>query len=318
VSWVVWQQHRRHAFLAAILLACASVLYVWSGQELWSGYAVRGVAACVDQAMFDAACAVTRDNFLDRFDDLTSLLMPPLVLLPNLLGVFLGAPLLARELEQGTYRLVWTQSISRQRWAGVKLAWIGGALGLIATGVVVLSGWWHGALDAVYGSPFDIFGSAGPVGVLNYLVSFALAACLGLLLRRSVAAMGLSFLLSWLIRIGVAKLTRPLYAPGFSILWDRGLEDYPRSFRGDWVSSTTLVDPSGQPVSDIHLQELTHSAQATGVGVDQFLRDQGYHYLSIYQPADRFWQFQSIESVLLLLLLVSFVGLTFWWLRRVV
>ena len=317
MSWVVWQQHRRHALVAAVLLACAVVVYIRAGQELWSAYTATGVNACVAQARFDPDCTVARDNFLERFDELTSLLMPPLVVLPSFLGAFLGAPLLARELEDGTYRLAWTQSISRRRWVAVKVIWVGGALGVTAAAAVWLTGWWHGAIDVVLGGPFDIFDSAGPVGMLNYLVSFALGVCLGLMLRRTLAAMGLSVLLAWAVRIGLAKLVRPLYAPGSSILWDRGLEDYPRAFRGDWVASTTLVDPGGQSVSDAHLQELTRSAQAAGVGVDQFVRDQGFHYLSIYYPADRFWLFQSIESVLLLGLVVGLIGLTFWWLRRV-
>ena len=37
-------------------------------------------------------------------------------LLPLAVGVFWGAPLLAREVEQGTIRLVFTQSVSRRRW----------------------------------------------------------------------------------------------------------------------------------------------------------------------------------------------------------
>ena len=39
-----------------------------------------------------------------------------LVFLPALIGVFVGAPLLARELEHGTYRFAWTQGVTRRRW----------------------------------------------------------------------------------------------------------------------------------------------------------------------------------------------------------
>ena len=45
-----------------------------------------------------------------------------LVALPALVGAFWGAPLVARELESGTYRLAWAQSVTRTRWLAVKLA----------------------------------------------------------------------------------------------------------------------------------------------------------------------------------------------------
>jgi ABC-type transport system involved in multi-copper enzyme maturation permease subunit len=46
---------------------------------------------------------------------LADLLGPGLLPIPALLGMFWGAPLIARELESGTYRLAWTQSVTRRR-----------------------------------------------------------------------------------------------------------------------------------------------------------------------------------------------------------
>jgi len=43
------------------------------------------------------------------------------LVVPALIGVFWGAPLIARELETGTFRLAWTQSVTRTRWLAVKL-----------------------------------------------------------------------------------------------------------------------------------------------------------------------------------------------------
>ena len=47
------------------------------------------------------------------------------VALPAVLGMFWGAPLVARELESGTFRLAWTQGRSRHTWFAAKLAVIG-------------------------------------------------------------------------------------------------------------------------------------------------------------------------------------------------
>ena len=52
--------------------------------------------------------------------------------MPVFIGVFWGAPLVARELETGTFRLAWTQSVTRTRWFAIKLTVVG------ASAVVVL------------------------------------------------------------------------------------------------------------------------------------------------------------------------------------
>jgi len=54
---------------------------------------------------------------------------------PALLGIFWGAPLIARELETGTCRLAWNQSVTRTRWLTVKpTPWPGSASGCSAAG----------------------------------------------------------------------------------------------------------------------------------------------------------------------------------------
>jgi len=48
-----------------------------------------------------------------------------ILVVPALLGIFWGAPLVANELETGTYRLAWTQSVTRKRWLAAKLGLVG-------------------------------------------------------------------------------------------------------------------------------------------------------------------------------------------------
>ena len=70
-----------------------------------------------------------------------------MLVLPALIGLFWGAPLIARELEAGTHRLVWNQSVTRTRWLAVKL----GLLGLAAIAAAGLGSlavdWWSDPLD---------------------------------------------------------------------------------------------------------------------------------------------------------------------------
>ena len=46
--------------------------------------------------------------------------------------MFWGAPLIARELEAGTHRLAWNQSVTRTRWLAIKLAIVGAATAAVA------------------------------------------------------------------------------------------------------------------------------------------------------------------------------------------
>ena len=62
--------------------------------------------------------------------------------LPAVIGAFAGAPLLARELEFGTFRYVWTQGAGRTRWLVALL--LAGVLGVAALGTALgaLLGWY--------------------------------------------------------------------------------------------------------------------------------------------------------------------------------
>ncbi len=77
-----------------------------------------------------------------------------LQLAPALIGAFAGAPVLARELETGTFRFAWTQGFGRERWTIAKLMLLAaaitaaaGAFGQVFTRFNVndpwvLSTWW--------------------------------------------------------------------------------------------------------------------------------------------------------------------------------
>ena len=51
---------------------------------------------------------------------------------PALIGAFVGAPVLAREFETGTFRYAWTQAFGRWRWAVAKLVLLGVAVAALA------------------------------------------------------------------------------------------------------------------------------------------------------------------------------------------
>ena len=68
-------------------------------------------------------------------------------LAPALIGLFWGAPLIARELETGTYRLAWNQSVTRSRWTLAKLG-IGGLASVAVAGLLSLMiTWWASPIN---------------------------------------------------------------------------------------------------------------------------------------------------------------------------
>src|SRR5207245_7294121 len=114
---------------------------------------------------------------------------------PVLLGTFLGAPLVARELEGGTHRLAWTQGISRRRWLLLGLAVVL-SISVVASAVLsaavswALTPWL--ALEQGIGNPgrfsSGTFDAVGVVPVAYAVFALALGVAGGALLRRTVLA----------------------------------------------------------------------------------------------------------------------------------
>jgi hypothetical protein len=119
--WLTWRQLRGGAVMTAAAVAVLAVVLGLSGPRLADEYAT-GIAACEAQG----GCSAFRQGFFD--DNLLPHLGVTAValVLPALLGIFWGAPLIARELEAGTHRLVWNQSVTAPagwRSSSVSPAW---------------------------------------------------------------------------------------------------------------------------------------------------------------------------------------------------
>ncbi|MFC7592114.1 hypothetical protein ACFQYP_56615 [Nonomuraea antimicrobica] len=135
--WLTWRQFRGSATMTAAVLGVLAVGLAVTGPGLASAYST-GITDCTT----DNTC----DNFYNRFFGEYNLpflaLTLAVLLLPALIGLFWGAPLITRELEAGTHLLVWNQSITRTRWLAVKL----GLVGLVAVTAAGLCGlmvtWW--------------------------------------------------------------------------------------------------------------------------------------------------------------------------------
>jgi hypothetical protein len=133
---------------------------------------------------------------------------------PALIGIFFGAPLIAREVETGIFRLSWTQSVTLRRWLVVKLAIVGLASMVIGGLVTWMVDWWMSPIDAVNQNRFGLssFGYHGVASIGYAAFAFALGATAGTLLRRTVPAMAVTLAGFVGARLAVTYWIRPNFA----------------------------------------------------------------------------------------------------------
>ena len=117
-------------------------------------------------------------------------------------AVFAAGSLIARELESGTARLAWTQSVTPARWLAAKLA-VPALLITAGTGllVVLYRMLWsaHSNLLLAGIRPRALYFSIGPATVAAPLLGLALGAFAGLALRRTLPALAVAGLAQYAV-----------------------------------------------------------------------------------------------------------------------
>lgn len=181
-----WLQFRMQAAVAAGALAVVAVVLVLTGPGLVHLYDTT-VANCA--AHHDCSTATT--DFTGTDGPLQVFLDFLLLVVPLLIGMFWGAPLVSREFEAGTFRLAWTQGVTRTRWLAVKLGLGAVASAAIAGLLSLMVSWWSSQLDYVSSDPFNSlrFGVRDVVPIGYATLAFTLGLTAGLLFRRMLPAM---------------------------------------------------------------------------------------------------------------------------------
>jgi ABC-type transport system involved in multi-copper enzyme maturation permease subunit len=212
--WLTWRQARVQVSVIFGTAATLAVLLAVTRPGLLSAYHADGTA------------------FLDLLQadklkqGLYLLGVGILYATPPIIGAFWGAPLIARELESGTHRLVWNQSLTRNRWLAIKLG-LTGLAAVVTTGLLSLAiSWWSSPIDQSVAKgnaagPFNfpriypvVFGARGLVPVGYTVFALALGVTVGLILRRSVPAVAITLALVVAFQIAVPVAVREhLVAP---------------------------------------------------------------------------------------------------------
>lgn len=273
--------------------------------------------------------------------------------LPAIIGIFWGVPVVARELEAGTHNVAWNQTVTRARWLAVKLA-IPGAAAMVATGLLSLVvTWWASPIDALANAAANpqtplriepaLFPARGVVPIAYAAFAYVLGVLLGILLRRMLAAMAVTLVVLAAVLVAVPFLVRPYLLPPADqtvAITQENIRSIHMSSDGvpgegvitvdapdgAWVITNETVDADGAAPDQLPQAVIDCAPRPPGEGGPPRLGDVhacfaqladfGYRQHLVYQPASRFWPLQWLETALFLVLTALLTWLCFRSLRR--
>jgi hypothetical protein len=266
---LAWRQFRVPFSIAVAGLAVVAIVLGVTGPGLAHLYATT-VANC--RSHDDCQAAVTT---LDSHDHVLQVIVQALPLvIPVLIGMFWGAPLAARELESGTFRLAWTQGRTRWQWLVGKLVVVG-LSSVVAMGLLsAMTTWWWSPINKANPNRFSpglfgIFGLA-PVGYAVFALAVGLLA--GVVLRRTLPALATTLVAFIAARVVVSFWVRPHFASPVSLVLPLNTANgmginkdpisgisvmaNPPALPNAWVSSAQLVNHTGQQPSGRVLERI--------------------------------------------------------------
>ncbi|MFF2922240.1 ABC transporter permease [Streptomyces celluloflavus] len=306
--WLVWRQHRA-AFGALCVIVIGGAVWLAVLRGRMAGYLdAHHIAGC-SLISLDPRCAGTQSavaDFRGAFAPSLRYAAMGLLLFPAVAGVFLGAPLIARELESGTHKVVLTQSVSPLRWLAAKTALPALAVLAATSALSAVFGWvWQVGGDEVSGTYWYSvlgFNALGPVPVAYALLALAVGTLAGLLLRRTVASMAVTLGVMAVVQ-NLFLLVRPYLRPTASAVFPNHtsvqLPD------GSWPQQQGYVTGSGARLDDNACASFTGDYEAC-------LRDHGVA-ATYYDnhPVSHHWPLAWTEAGIVLVLAVALTVIVF-------
>jgi hypothetical protein len=315
MTWLVWRTQRVEFYIAAAILAALTVLLLVTGVQMADQYHSALVACHASHT-----CGTLGSLFLGSHAVGFLVVMTEGV--PAVLGLFWGAPLIAHELEAGTSQFGWTQSVTRKHWFAVKAGWILLASAVGAAAVSALVTWWSGPNNALLlnrflPNRFDIQGIV-PVGYALFAVALGIAA--GVLIRRTLPALAVTLGGFIAVRFLILFLLRPHYMAPVTVTYNLARSFTPAG--SAWVISSGVFGVNNNYTGNgpamgigngaIAIPRACQGAATASRGqgpIMDCLGAHGYRAFVTYQPASRFWAFQSIETGIFVVLAAALIAL---------
>lgn len=334
MNWFIWRQHRRQFILFGIILAIFAIFSIFTGNHYWHIYQ-HATASCA-QNPATPSCSDIAGNLPQSYGVMLRVVFVTSLAIPLVLGLFLGSPLFSKEYEEGTHKLVWTQSVSRRRWLTAKVLWMLLFAALYGLAVSLLVNWWTRTTNALDHSRFDA-GQFDVQGMMPFAYSVfftTIGFTVSAWFRKTIVAFAVTLGLFIFFQVLFAQWVRAHYMMPVTITSPMGPSEIDsRLPAGAWVLQRNIVDKNGRTFDSFSLASLPQQCReiiqgvkggdgiAIKVGpghmggadpVDTCLDNAGFHQMARYQPGYRFWDFQRIESGIYLGMATFAIGSTYW------
>lgn len=317
--WLTWRLHRTEAAIGGALFAALIAIMYMATKRVDTAYNAAKDSGCFDGV--DTSICNDRVNhyfsILLNWDRLSTLLHG----VPIVLAALVMIPTL-HELERGTHRLAWTQSITRRRWAASRLGFAAG----IALAVAIV---WAGAATiwskSILRGDEHTFGQnwfeLRPAVLIGYsLFAVALALSAAVLVRRLVPALAILTVGFIGVRIFTTFELRPHYRAPLTETVAAANDTGPyTAYATRWMLDESWLTSTGHRISWESVNQLcqpTNDQVNTDTYYHQCLVDQGLQYYRAFQPLSRVSQFQFIEAGLYLGAAAALFLFAFWCLTR--
>jgi hypothetical protein len=191
---------------------------------------------------------------------------------------------------------------------------------LLIAGLSAVIAWYRRPLDLLGGFDITGFDLTGIVPMAYTLFAFALGVAAGAVLRRSLQAAAGALVLFMAVRITVAGWIRPHFVTPVTRVEDfvpgaGDITDGTSNVR-DRILDQGFIDADGRHITGLGAVIMEGKAGEGGGDPAIYLHDHGIQRWVVYQPIERYWTFQLIETVTFAVLAVLLLTLVFWRIRR--
>ena len=338
MMWLNWRQFRVQALVGRRRAGRSRRVPGVLRRDVRDGLR-RHQANCRDLA----GCAQATSQFRSAYQNTLLFLATGLALIPAVIGTFWGAPLIARELENGTHRLVWNQSITRPRWLLSKVLLVGLAAVIVTGAAAGLLTWAARPFDEVVKEEFSafVFGARNIAPIGYAALAFTFGTVVGLLLRRTLPAMAVTLVVFLAFQFFFPNVVRPGLMPpdnatlpmtveaineaqnlgsigGGSVIGGVKIPGAPDA----WIAETSpLRTTDGKTLGGAEFNACLDNPARTGASgtfgdAAVCLAKLDLHVDVRYHPSSRYWAFQWLETAIYLALSGILTAFGLWRIRR--
>lgn len=331
MMWVVWRQQRSIVvafFAAAVVFAIWLIVTGQHEQSVWNQYLAAPCKGGFGVTSVTHFCeglqtAVYAGTHINNAVTIIGTMFAPL------LGLILGVNAVAREIEQKTNRLAWTQSGSRSKWLASKYLTSVATIVAISTPLCLVLSWWvRASHDAARITP-KAFPLSGFVGISCGVFCFVLAVVVGLVIRRAGWSLAVCIILFGALFLSFAdQIRQHLVTPSVTTTQSSQLEVGSSSgfyAAGGAPSNSWFFYQGYEPVSTKGVPSLALLEKPTSAvyscEAKRFQETYCAHHLhvrsiEVYIADSRFWTLQLREGGFYLLFAALLAGLSFLGVRR--